>query len=643
MRTTTKRGLGRGAALNGNGRAVLPPPAGVAVTRYRQPPQPRRGALAIVSRVLVWLLAVLVVVGTGLAGGAYLYYHETLSDITSSTPEIRIAAESLNVALPGEPAVALAIGYDKRMGAEGEETGRSDTVMLMRADPRAKAISTLAFPRDLLVEIRCPRAAPRAGPINSAYSSCGPRGVVDTVRALTGLEINYLITVNFRGFKQTVAKLGGVWLDVDRRYYNPRGTGYASIDLRPGYQKVNGADALDFVRYRHADNDLYRIARQQAFVHAFRQALTSSCSLRDVPKIVGVVRDNLKVGAGGSGGISFGTLKGYGLLAFDLPEGHFFQERIDPGCYSEGLGYYGEYQLRASEECVQEAVQRFGNPDVEAPRKATDVALGRKPKREQAPPASQTALTVLNGNGVPGAAGDAAYLLGRRGYEVLGSGDAPRQDYFHSVIYYDTAVARSEAAAKRLADLFGDAETTKLTPQLRRVGRGAMLVTVLGQTFHGTIAPAPPDRTPRKSAPYVRADPGGSSVRDALRPMRRKVRFPIMVPTVLERTSRPPTDAPPRLYEIAGRRTIRLTFATGANEFYGIQQIAWKDAPAIRGPNEVIRWKGRRLELHYTGPKLRLVVVRRGPNTYWVTNTLVNGLSNETMLAIAKGLRPLGN
>ena len=186
MRTTTKRALGRGAALNGNGtgngRAVLPPTAGVVITRYRQPQPARRGPVAIVGRIVLWLLAVLMVVGAGLAGGAYLYYHETLSDITASTPEIRDAARVLDVPIPGAPAIALAIGYDKRVGPEAELTGRSDTVMLIRADPRAKAVSTLAFPRDLLVEVRCPGQAPRLGPINSAYTSCQARGVLETVK-----------------------------------------------------------------------------------------------------------------------------------------------------------------------------------------------------------------------------------------------------------------------------------------------------------------------------------------------------------------------------------------------------------------------------------------------------------------------------
>ena len=152
---------------------------------------------------------------------------------------------------------------------------RSDTIMLLRADPQTDSVSMLSFPRDLVVPIHCPGKAPFENRINEAYSTCGEQGTVETVRRLTGLPINYLITVNFHGFKQLVANLGGVWMDVDRRYYNPEGTGYAAIDVEPGYQKLNGQDSLDYVRYRHTDSDLYRLARQQLFVQAFKQAMTS--------------------------------------------------------------------------------------------------------------------------------------------------------------------------------------------------------------------------------------------------------------------------------------------------------------------------------------------------------------------------------
>ena len=54
------------------------------------------------------------------------------------------------------------------------------------------------------------------------------------------------------------------------------------------------------------------------------------------------------------------------------------------------------------------------------------------------------------------------------------------------------------------------------------------------------------------------------------------------------------------------------------------------------------RIKGRRYELYYNGPKLHMVVLRTPKASYWVVNTLLDRLSNETMIAIAKGLKPLG-
>jgi hypothetical protein len=51
--------------------------------------------------------------------------------------------------------------------------------------------------------------------------------------------------------------------------------------------------------------------------------------------------------------------------------------------------------------------------------------------------------------------------------------------------------------------------------------------------------------------------------------------------------------------------------------------------------------KGREFQLYYSGSKLQMVVLRVHDKSYWVVNTLLDSLSNETMLAIAKGLKPL--
>ena len=64
----------------------------------------------------MWLGVACLVVATGTAGGAYLYFHESVAAVAAKTPEVRRAARQLDVALPGQPAVALVIGYDHRKG-----------------------------------------------------------------------------------------------------------------------------------------------------------------------------------------------------------------------------------------------------------------------------------------------------------------------------------------------------------------------------------------------------------------------------------------------------------------------------------------------------------------------------------------------
>ena len=129
-----------------------------------------------------------------------------------------------------------------------------------------------------------------------------------------------------------------------------------------------------------------------------------------------------------------------------------------------------------------------------------------------------------------------------------------------------------------------------------------------------------------------------------MRQVRKKVDFPLMLPTVLERTSSPDPTMPVRAYETGGHKTVRLTyrlFADGVYQYWGIQQTSWDDAPALAEANQTTTIAGRKYDLYYSGSKLHMVVLREKDATYWVVNTLLDKLSNETMIAIAKGLRPL--
>jgi LCP family protein required for cell wall assembly len=639
MKTTLKRGIGRSGSPNGNGRAVLPPTFLPSVALYRQPAR-RRSNVRLLGKVLLWLLAVLVVVASGLAGGAYLYAHQTVKELAPTSATVKLAERSLNYPIADEPATALVIGYDRRAGEEGNQF-RSDTIMLVRADPHERTLSTLSFPRDLLVEVRCPNRPSFVDRINQAFATCRERGVLETVKALTGLRVHYLITVNFRGFTRMVGALGGVWIDIDRRYFNDQTGpyGYAAIDLKPGYQRLNGMQALDFVRFRHTDNDLYRIARQQIFLEAFKESVTTRWSVSSLLKVIKVITATVQVGKGGGGGPSLGTLLEYGQLAYRLPNGHFFQSRIRPEEFTEDA----EFRLIADQSDISSAVWDFTHPSIQ---EIKDPAAASRP-RIKAPPARETTVLVLNGNGVPGAAATTSEALRQRDYRTLDppagqEANAPRMDYANSQVYFRGGDDRARAAAEKLARLVGRAQVARLPRQLRYLSNGAMVTLIVGRSFGGLAPPAGAAPKRERAPANVRTDPGATL--STLQAVRGRVSFPVMLPHVLEKTSTLDDQMPVRVYELARRRkALRLTYKMnrGADEYWGIQMTNWDDAPVLGEPNRRRKIRGRAYELYYTGQDLRMVVVRYGGATYWVVNTLLNSLSNETMLAIAKGLKPL--
>ena len=88
-------------------------------------------------------------------------------------------------------------------------------------------------------------------------------------------------------------------------------------------------------------------------------------------------------------------------------------------------------------------------------------------------------------------------------------------------------------------------------------------------------------------------------------------------------------------------RDFKVVFRTGGREYWGVQETTWPEAPVL-GDRSIHRiLNGRSYDLYFHGPHLHMIVLREHGATYWVVNTLLDSLSNETMLAIAKGLRPL--
>jgi LCP family protein required for cell wall assembly len=230
-------------------------------------PHVGRGLLlrALLAGLLVISLSATAVATTGILEVS------RVKDIFTRKGRQAIQIPEVTRAAAGGPRTILMIGSDERFGdKKAGLKARSDTMILARINPQTGGIAVMSIPRDLKVTI------PGHGQdkINASYEDGGARLTVKTIRKFfedasgQTFPINNVLIVSFGTFRRAVNYIGGVYVDVDRRYFNDNSAGqnYATINVQPGYQKLMGRDALDYVRYRHTDNDLVRAARQQDFI-----------------------------------------------------------------------------------------------------------------------------------------------------------------------------------------------------------------------------------------------------------------------------------------------------------------------------------------------------------------------------------------
>ena len=199
-------------------------------------------------------------------------FHEVdnVVDTLKANKDLDLAPTDISEVDPGEAQTILLLGSDRRpKGAKdgGAGTGaRSDTIILARLDPDRKATALMSLPRDLRVQIPGRGTAK----INEAYERGGPALTLRTVKNLTGLPINHVINIDFKGFEAAVNAIGCIYVDVDRRYFNDTAE-YAYINVPQGYQRLCGQQALEYARFRHEDTDLVRGVRQQEVIRATKQ------------------------------------------------------------------------------------------------------------------------------------------------------------------------------------------------------------------------------------------------------------------------------------------------------------------------------------------------------------------------------------
>ncbi len=170
----------------------------------------------------------------------------------------------------------LVLGVDQREN----EPARADTLMVAALDLREKEVHLLSIPRDTRVPIPTKGVTRR---INYAHAVGGAELTVKTVEQFLQLPIHYYIETNFVGFSKIIDALDGVTINVERRMYKP----LEGIDLQAGLQKLNGKDALSYVRWRDDGRaDIGRIERQQKFLRALTDQALQFSTLWKIPQLL---------------------------------------------------------------------------------------------------------------------------------------------------------------------------------------------------------------------------------------------------------------------------------------------------------------------------------------------------------------------
>jgi hypothetical protein len=359
-----------------------------------------------------------------------------------------------------------------------------------------------------------------------------------------------VINVDFLGFVRAVDAIGCVYTDVDRRYYHsnvgvPPEEQYSEINIQPGYQKLCGVKALQYVRYRHTDTDIVRSARQQNFLSQARHQISPTDLITDNNNLVDILTEYTTSDI--TDGPTLITLLDllFELRGAEVNQVHFPAE----------LGPSFVYANTAE---VHHAVKEFlGEAGFEAKKKL--------PEEESALKKTEKKKAGKNGK---------KHGKGKKHKKKTPPGG-------------DELVSASEA---------GEAEGEAVA---RKVGSGFPV-------YYPTRLPE--GASFQESNPYEHiVDPRVYHLKD-----KSKIRH-------------------------SAYRMVALYQPEYELNYFGVQGIrGWEDPPILDTPTETKTVGGREYLIYTDSGKIKLVAWHRGANTYWISNSLQQSLTNEQMMGIAE-------
>lgn len=380
-----------------------------------KPKKPKKGKNKFFKKyfqVLFTILGVFVIVA-GIFGAGYKFIFEKNLPETEGNSQTAETNKDETDAQEKEDRINVAIfGVDK-------DGYRTDVIFVVSFNPNTYEINLVSVPRDTKVTmtdemikgiesrngtipyVGNERATCKINEVH-AYAGKGYRNEYSVLMLedLLGIEIDHYAKIDLEGFKDVVNAIGGVDMEIpeDMFYEDPYQDLY--INLKAGYQHLDGKKAEQLVRYRsYAQGDLKRITLQQSFLRELgRKVLTTEGLLNDLPKLIKTLIKYFETDV-----TIIDALK-YVKYIKNINIDNVTMETI-PG---EGGSYF-----TVDEEGLKELVQRvFYDDDEEEPEPDTDEPV------QTVSDSKNLNIEVANGGTINGLAGQKRDMLIENGYTV---------------------------------------------------------------------------------------------------------------------------------------------------------------------------------------------------------------------------------
>jgi LCP family protein required for cell wall assembly len=391
-------------------------------------------------------------------------------------PEGGRGTNILIVGTDGRDKITAAERKKYRLG--GAPCNCTDTIMLVHISQDRERASVVSLPRDSYAEIPAhtdtttgKHHKPHPVKLNAAYAEGGPALTVRTVESMTKVKIHHYLEVDFTSFMKTVDVVGGVEVCTAR----PMKDSYTGLDLPVGTHRLNGGQALQYVRSRHIDGaaDLGRMQRQQRFLAALVDRATSGGVLLNPVKFRKVTSTVLGAVRADKG---FGTREmlalGRAMRGFSPASSEFTSVPVgDVNFHVKGIGSTVKWDDARSKKLFE--LLRHDKPLApQRPKRPKATAVDVDPK--------QIRVQVYNGTHVTGLGDKVDKALHGMGFDTTraprngGSGQVKK-----TYVMYDP---RWDRSAKSLQAALPGAE-------LRPVkGQGATLKVMAGEDYKGVAA-----------------------------------------------------------------------------------------------------------------------------------------------------------